>query len=153
MHGMSKYAEFCYGGLKLLPATISAFRRVHFAWLDRVGDGGEIVMLNGKVDLDALVEETMAFAKSVRVEPTIPRTIVGPKPDAISKLGESRSARRSGVTSPTSRRISSASRREREDYAAVRIKANAGASILTEPACQRRAIGHAIVVRSIAEHR
>jgi hypothetical protein len=35
-------------------------------------------MSNWKTDLDALVDETMAFAKSVRVGPTMPRTIVGP---------------------------------------------------------------------------
>ena len=35
-------------------------------------------MSDWKTDLDALVDETMAFAKSVRVGPTMPRTIVGP---------------------------------------------------------------------------
>jgi hypothetical protein len=33
-------------------------------------------MTNWKADLDALVEETMAFTKSVRVDPTMPRAVV-----------------------------------------------------------------------------
>jgi hypothetical protein len=39
---------------------------------------GIINMTNWKVDLDALVEATTAFMKSVRVEPPMPRTIVEP---------------------------------------------------------------------------
>jgi len=35
-------------------------------------------MTNWKADLDALVEETMAFTKGVRIEPPMPRTIVEP---------------------------------------------------------------------------
>ena len=36
-------------------------------------------MVIGKpISIDTLVEETMAFAKSVRVEPPIPRTVVEP---------------------------------------------------------------------------
>jgi hypothetical protein len=35
-------------------------------------------MLDWKTNLDALVAETMAFAKSVRVEPMMPRTVVEP---------------------------------------------------------------------------
>ena len=35
-------------------------------------------MLDWKVNLDTLIEETMAFAKSVRVEPMMPRTVVEP---------------------------------------------------------------------------
>ena len=35
-------------------------------------------MTDWKTDLDALVKETMAFAKSLRVEPAMPRTIVEP---------------------------------------------------------------------------
>ena len=39
---------------------------------------GETAMVDWKANLDTLVEETMAFAKSVRVEPTIPRIVVEP---------------------------------------------------------------------------
>jgi hypothetical protein len=39
---------------------------------------GEIEMTGWKADLDALVQEAMALAKSIRVEPAIPRTIVDP---------------------------------------------------------------------------
>ena len=35
-------------------------------------------MSDWKTDLDALVEETMAFSRSVRFGPTMPRTIVEP---------------------------------------------------------------------------
>ena len=35
-------------------------------------------MARWKTDLDALVEETMGFAKSLHVEPPMPRTIVEP---------------------------------------------------------------------------
>jgi hypothetical protein len=35
-------------------------------------------MTNWKADLDALIDETMAFVKSVRVEPPLPRSIVEP---------------------------------------------------------------------------
>jgi hypothetical protein len=35
-------------------------------------------MTNWKADLDALVEETMAFAKKHRVEPPVPRAITEP---------------------------------------------------------------------------
>src|SRR5258708_7789936 len=39
---------------------------------------GSINMTNWKADLDALVEATTAFTKSVRVEPPVPRTNVEP---------------------------------------------------------------------------
>jgi hypothetical protein len=35
-------------------------------------------MINWKADLNSLVDETMAFVQSVRVEPPLPRTIVEP---------------------------------------------------------------------------
>jgi hypothetical protein len=35
-------------------------------------------MLDWKVNLDTLIEETMAFTRSVRVEPMMPRTVVEP---------------------------------------------------------------------------
>jgi hypothetical protein len=56
-------------------------------------------MFNWKADLDSLVEETMAFAKSVRVEPPMPRTIVEPNRMPlvnwrVSERGGDRAARR-----------------------------------------------------------
>jgi hypothetical protein len=39
---------------------------------------GKIDMTNWKAELDSLVDETMAFVKSVRVEPALPRAIVEP---------------------------------------------------------------------------
>ena len=35
-------------------------------------------MTNWKADLDALIDETMAFAKCIHVAPSMPRTIVVP---------------------------------------------------------------------------
>jgi hypothetical protein len=35
-------------------------------------------MADWKTELDSLVKETMAFAKNLRVEPPMPRTIVEP---------------------------------------------------------------------------
>ena len=67
---------------------------------------GEIAMFDWKADLDTLVEDTTTFAKRVRVEPTMPRTVV--EPDRMP--GRRRSARRSGIASRTSKRISSASK-------------------------------------------
>ncbi len=37
-------------------------------------------MTGWKADPDALVQEAMALAKSIRVEPAIPGTVVEPKP-------------------------------------------------------------------------
>jgi hypothetical protein len=37
-------------------------------------------MTDWKTELDALVKETMAFARSLRVEPPTPRTMVKPDP-------------------------------------------------------------------------
>ena len=39
---------------------------------------GRINMTNWQADLDALVQETMALTKSVRVEPTMTRAVVEP---------------------------------------------------------------------------
>jgi hypothetical protein len=52
-------------------------------------------MANWKTDLAAFVEETTAFAKSLRVEPPMTHTIIEPDPIPAVK-GWTPSARRSG---------------------------------------------------------
>ena len=48
------------------------------AWLGQIGlVSGGITMTDWKADLDALIDETMAFAKRIHVAP-LPRTIVEP---------------------------------------------------------------------------
>jgi hypothetical protein len=47
-------------------------------WSCRLDMWGRIKMTDRKNDLDAGVQETMAIATSIRVEPSVPRTIVEP---------------------------------------------------------------------------
>ena len=77
-------------------------------------------MLNGKADLDALVEETMAFAKSIRVEPT-PRTNVEPNP--VPSVNWAKSEREEiGRHVANFKAHQQQCTREREDYAATELK-------------------------------
>jgi hypothetical protein len=82
---------------------------------------GEIIMLDWKADLDTLVEETMAFAKSVRVEPTIPRTIVEPNRTPSVSGGESE-RKEIGHRIANFKAHQQRFKREREDYAASELK-------------------------------
>jgi hypothetical protein len=78
-------------------------------------------MVVWNANLDTLVEETMAFAKSVRVEPTIPRTIVEPNrmPSVNWMVSEREEIghRVANFKAHQQRFI-----REREDYAASEFK-------------------------------
>jgi hypothetical protein len=78
-------------------------------------------MVIWNANLDTLVEETMAFAKSVRVEPTIPRTIVEPNrmPSVNWMVSEREEIghRVANFKAHQQRFI-----REREDYAASEFK-------------------------------
>jgi hypothetical protein len=78
-------------------------------------------MVVWKANLDKLVEETMAFAKSVRVEPTIPRNIVEPnRMPSVNWMGSEREEighRVANFKAHQQRFI-----REREDYAASEFK-------------------------------
>jgi hypothetical protein len=47
-------------------------------WSCRLDMWGRIKITDRKNDLDAGVQETMAIATSIRVEPSVPRTIVEP---------------------------------------------------------------------------
>ena len=74
-------------------------------------------MVVWKANLDTLVEETMAFAKSVRVEPTIPRTLVEPnRMPSVNWMDSEREeiGHRVANFKAHQQRLT----REREDYAA-----------------------------------
>ena len=62
-------------------------------------------MSNWKADLDALVQETMAFTRSVRVQAPMPRTVVEPNRMPSVNLN-TQSATRSESALRTSRRSS-----------------------------------------------
>jgi hypothetical protein len=82
---------------------------------------GEIAMLDWKANLDTLVEETMAFAKSARVEPTIPRTVV--EPNRTSSLDWMKSEREEiGQRVANFKAHQQRFIRAREDYAASEFK-------------------------------
>jgi hypothetical protein len=78
-------------------------------------------MQDWKADLDRLVEETMAFAKSIHIEPTMPRTIVEPNRTPSLNWRESEreeiGCRVANFKAHQQRFI-----REREDYAASELK-------------------------------
>jgi hypothetical protein len=74
-------------------------------------------MTNWQADLDALVQETMALTKSVRVESPIPRAVVDPKRMLALNLNNSeRDQIRQRVANFKAHQERFA--REREDYAA-----------------------------------
>ena len=78
-------------------------------------------MLDWKVNLNTLIEETMAFAKSVRFEPTMPRTVVEPgRAPPVNWTGSEREeiARRVANFTALQQRFMM----EREDYAASEFK-------------------------------
>jgi hypothetical protein len=84
-------------------------------------------MTNWKADLDALVEETMAFAKSVRVEPPMLRAVVEPNRMAPANLNNSeRDQIRQRVANFKAHQERFA--REREDFAASLVKRMRGQS-------------------------
>jgi len=74
-------------------------------------------MTNWKADLDALVEETMAFTKSVRVEPPMQRANVEPnRLPPVNRMESEREEIRQRVAN--FRAHQQRLIREREDYAA-----------------------------------
>jgi hypothetical protein len=78
-------------------------------------------MLDWKADLDRLVEETMAFAKSIHIEPTMPRTIV--EPNRTPSLNWRESEREEiGYRVANFKAHQQRFTREREDYAASELK-------------------------------
>jgi hypothetical protein len=74
-----------------------------------------------KADLDALVEETMAFARSVHVQPAMPRAIV--EPNQIPPIDWNKSERE-GIQARLANFRAHQLRfeSEREDHAAAELK-------------------------------
>jgi hypothetical protein len=78
-------------------------------------------MTNWQADLDALVEETMAFAKSIGVERPMPRTVIEPNRMPPVNLNNSeRDQIRERVANFKAHQERFA--REREDFAASLLK-------------------------------
>ena len=77
-------------------------------------------MLDWKVNLDTLIEETMAFAKSVRVEPMMPRVVEPNRVPSENWTGSEREEieRRVANFKAHQQRFI----REREDYTASEFK-------------------------------
>jgi hypothetical protein len=78
-------------------------------------------MLDWKANLDMLVEETMPFAKSVRVEPRIPRTVLDSNRTPSVNWAETERdeiGRHIANFKAHQQRF----KREREDYAASELK-------------------------------
>ena len=78
-------------------------------------------MVERKADLDALVEETMAFARRIRVQPSMPRTIV--EPNRIPPIDWNKSERE-GIQARLANFRAHQQRfeGEREDHAAAELK-------------------------------
>ena len=86
-------------------------------------------MTNWQADLDALVKETMALTKSIRVAPPIPRAVVEPNRMQTLNLNNSeRDEIRKRVANFKAHQERFA--REREDFAASQLKRMLGNSDL-----------------------
>ena len=83
-------------------------------------------MTNWKADLEALVEETMAFTKNIRVEPPMPRTVVEPNRMPPVNLNSERDEIRQRVANFKAHQERFA--REREHFAASQLKRMLGQS-------------------------
>lgn len=78
-------------------------------------------MSNWKADLDALVEETMAFTKSITIQPPMPRAVIEPNRILLMNLNKSeRDEIQQRVASFRTHQARFA--REREDFAASLLK-------------------------------
>jgi hypothetical protein len=85
-------------------------------------------MADWKTELNALVEETTAFAKSLRVEPPMPRAVVEPNRMPPVNLNNSeRDEIRKRVANFKAHQERFA--REREDFAASQLKRMLGQSL------------------------
>jgi hypothetical protein len=79
------------------------------------------MMIDWKSDLDAFVQETMAFTKSLRVELPMPRTIVEPnRKPPVNVNNSERDEIRQRVSNFKAHQDRFA--REREDFAASQMK-------------------------------
>ena len=83
-------------------------------------------MPHWKADLEALVEETMAFTKNIRVEPPMPRTVVEPNRTPPVNLKSERDEIRQRVANFKAHQERFA--REREHFAASQLNRMLGQS-------------------------
>ena len=84
-------------------------------------------MTNWKADLDALVEEAMAFTKNISVQPPMPRTVIEPNRMLPVNLNNSeRDEIRQRVANFKAHQERFA--REREDFVASQLKRMQGQS-------------------------
>ena len=82
---------------------------------------GKIAMLDWKTELNTLIEDTKTFAKSVRVEPMMPRTVV--EPNRVPSVNWAGSEREEiGRHIANFKAHQQRFEREREDYAASEFK-------------------------------
>jgi hypothetical protein len=81
-------------------------------------------MTDWKADLDALVQETMALTKSVRVEPPVPRAVVEPNWMPLNNSERDEIRQRVANFKAHQERFA----REREDFAASLLKRMRGRS-------------------------
>jgi len=97
-------------------------------------------MSNWKADLDALVEETMAFTKSITVQPPMPRAVI--EPNRILPVNLNRSERdeiQQRVASFRAHQERCA--RAREDFAASLLKRILGNRYSASTAVEERIHG------------
>jgi hypothetical protein len=82
-------------------------------------------MTDWKADLDALVQESIAFAKSVAIEPPIPRTLVEP-----NRMPPVNNSERHEIRQRVSNFKAHQERfaRDRDDFAASQLKRMLGRS-------------------------
>ena len=73
-----RYFKSWVVGQRAAQKRLQAVTRRSVCWLAAVHIDREIAMVNSKAEPDSLIEEMLAFAKSVRVEPPMPRAIVDP---------------------------------------------------------------------------
>jgi len=83
-------------------------------------------MTNWKANLEARVEETMAFTKNIRIEPPMPRTVVEPNRMPPVNLNSERDEIRQRVANFKVHQERFA--REREHFAASQLKRMLGQS-------------------------
>jgi hypothetical protein len=90
-------------------------------------------MTDWKADLDALVQESTAFAKSIRVDPPMPHTIVEPtRMPPVSPNKSERDEIRQRIVKFKAHQERFA--RERNDYAASQLKRMQGSVVTGRPA-------------------
>src|ERR1700722_20542785 len=119
--GREGYAHLAFPQCPTIPAHYDGGAGPSPRWIV-----GRINMTNWQADLDALVQETMALTKSVRVEPTMTRAVVEPNRMPANLHRSERDEIRQRVANFKAHQERFA--REREDFAASLLKSMRGQS-------------------------